>query len=370
MQFALSYFSEFIMESRDNAAGSPSKTSHHDTSCPGHGEACELSKTTETQNTGYTDPCAMHIAQRKRALHSKSADVLDAKTFKKARYAWQVKNTRVGSSSGAGLHDNNNSEYCSNYDGDKSSLVSECNNTEMEWTATNNVQENFSLKNSASSIAGPTSSTSISDIGNRSSTHNAVNLVQRIRASQIDTYWKKEQLAKSIVDNAINKTLEELGICPNSENNAVSQQQRLESQSLSAAISSCGLQNRLHYRSHNLAPIIAHLTRVSESITHNILQSRYIMEHPGRHRTPPQTSDTLVSQATHDQQSINPDTLTDCPNDADFSPSDSDDLQIPSENEESFDPAYVSQNDLLTHAVNAAINEKGLSLGSPECLND
>ncbi len=103
--------------------------------------------------------------------------------------------------------------------------------------------------------------------------------------------WQNQHLAKAIVDNAINKTLGELGLSPNPHVNRLADQQRLiENEGVSAAIKSRGLRRQAadHVRNDDddrmrrLSPIILRLTQVSENI---FAQNMYLSLCPSSSRT-------------------------------------------------------------------------------------
>ncbi|KAK2164869.1 hypothetical protein LSH36_58g19056 [Paralvinella palmiformis] len=81
--------------------------------------------------------------------------------------------------------------------------------------------------------------------------------------------WQCQHVAKAIVDNAINKTLEEMGLAPGS-NGAVYREQRsrIEDAGVSQAILSRGLRrySPSSYCMHRLNPLIDRLTNMSEDM--------------------------------------------------------------------------------------------------------
>ena len=88
--------------------------------------------------------------------------------------------------------------------------------------------------------------------------------------------WRCQHIAKSMVDNAINKTLEESGLSPNPQPiPADASQQNVETEGVSHAIRMVGLRPRYSPSSmQRLHPIINRLTQVSENIFAANLRNR------------------------------------------------------------------------------------------------
>ena len=208
--------------------------------------------------------------------------------------------------------------------------------------------------------------------------------------------WQNQQVAKSIVDNAINKTLEYLGFSPtsmdqSSSNTLASQCRSVENQAVSAVIQQQGLLSEASDTDHTpqqqrallprLHPIINRITHYSESIFAQNMDAP--MTHLGNQgRTPIIVEETV---SVSDEESL---TLPDrvsvlCRNSSHFSSTDSAEGSTCTENSSSsvsensptalatcdinlpttFDSfATPSAKDILDQAVTVAISHRGLSV--------
>ena len=89
--------------------------------------------------------------------------------------------------------------------------------------------------------------------------------------------WQCQHVAKAIVDNAINKTLEEMGLSPNPDSGQYQRQRtRIEDAGVSHAIRQRGLQRYPPDRIQRLNPIISRLTQVSENLFSQNLRARQV----------------------------------------------------------------------------------------------
>ena len=83
---------------------------------------------------------------------------------------------------------------------------------------------------------------------------------------QMFVRWHNRHVAKAIVDNAINKTIEEMGLGPSPPPGMETHQRRVEDQGVSEAIRQWGLRRQSPYYASHLSPIINRLTEVSENL--------------------------------------------------------------------------------------------------------
>lgn len=164
---------------------------------------------------------------------------------------------------------NNSTELFSNVNFD-TLLHSEDDSSERSSTQSNE-------QSSIPSIQDTTSSTNIISTQTASCARSS-ELQRAWQATQL-TYterWQCQHVAKAVVDNAINKTLEEMGLAPAESEDSGQyhrQRSRMEDTAVSHTIRHRGLHQRGHQseRMRHLDPIITRLTQVSENIfSHNM----------------------------------------------------------------------------------------------------
>ncbi|KAK3096694.1 hypothetical protein FSP39_002434 [Pinctada imbricata] len=91
-------------------------------------------------------------------------------------------------------------------------------------------------------------------------------------ATDLVVYWQNKHLAKSLVDNAINKTIEEMGVQPGKEQDVefMADKSELENQGISEAIKCQGLVGPSHHGESDsqtelhVPPLLSHLRELSE----------------------------------------------------------------------------------------------------------
>lgn len=180
--------------------------------------------------------------------------------------------------------------------------------------------------------------------------------------------WQSQHMAKAIVDNAINKTLEEVGISRDFSTRPTDQLDRV---ALDHVLRTQGLQGA-NRGSDPINNVLEHLTQVSENIfTRNMFVP---VTYPtsgssgatSRETAETQTEDSSFAPTTSNvhNASLPIDTLEYVETCHNLSV-DEEPPETPAAGNDVMD---LSVNDVLNHAVNAAISEKGLCLQSPSTL--
>ena len=225
-----------------------------------------------------------------------ASSLADFPPFKKARYSWQVKNNKM---KGVDSEQADRPVSCHDINALASSskatnLIQESDEDIMMTTVHQNVVSTEMTTQAAdlkenSTRRLLTSSNSFQDVGMLQETSSELGrtninnippqgvprhpdfnkLTEALTQLTHTERWQCQHVAKAIVDNAINKTLEEMGLSPGS-NVAVyhEQRSRIEDAGVSQAILSRGLRRYTPRTNcmHHLNPLIDRLTNMSENM--------------------------------------------------------------------------------------------------------
>ena len=166
--------------------------------------------------------------------------------------------------------------------------------------------------------------------------------------------WQNKHVAKSIVDNAINKTLEEMGVSPETEQDEfMADKSDLENQGISEAIKNQGLigpSQQSESRTQQLSPLLSHLRQASDlvfqqsSTTLHGSVSTDTVSGQGCSRSSTVLTNNIAGSRSYDTMPSNASQV------ADFEMN-SRNLNVP-----------ASNSDILDHAVSVVISSQGLSL--------